>query len=69
MNKCEKVRSQDEQSMFKDTCGSDDRREINENENFPLYASECVEILDRIPFDDDKLDEDDFDYYDSLINL
>ena len=51
-------------------------REVEEEEeeelevtkdNF-LYASECVQILDQIPFQSDDIDDEDIDYYDSLIN-
>ena len=66
---CQEIQSHEHQSVFRDGDESDERKHINEKENLSLHAAECVEILDRIPFNDDKLDEEEYDYYDSLINI
>ena len=67
INICQEIRSHDEESIFNDTDGNDERKEIRENENLSLHASGCVEILDKIPFDEDQLDDDELSYYDSRI--
>ena len=34
-----------------------------------VHASEYVEFLDSLPFDDDEFDEDEIDYYDKVLNI
>ena len=50
---------------------SDEKEEeqyLEQNENKTVYATECVQFLDSLPFQTEELDENEWDYYDSLIN-
>ena len=46
----------------------EEKEELEITKDKFLYASECVQILDQIPFHSEDNDDEDIHYYDSLIN-
>ena len=44
------------------------KKEIHDDESKCVCAKDYVDFLDSLPFETDDIDEDDIDYYDSVIN-
>ena len=44
------------------------KKEIHDDESKCVCAKDYVDFLDSLPFESDNIDEDDIDYYDSVIN-
>ena len=44
------------------------KEEIHDDESKCVCAKDYVDFLDSLPFENDDVDEDDIDYYDSVIN-
>ena len=59
---------QEKELIFCSEIVEEEEEELDLAKNNILYAAECVQILDQIPFEEDQLDEDEMEYYDSFFN-
>ena len=66
---CTEVQPEKTESIFNKDSVPKKEEEIELGKNIFLHASECVEMLDAIPFESEEVDDDEINYYDSLLNI
>ena len=44
------------------------RKKLHDDENICVYATDYVDFLDSLPFDSDDIDEEEIEYYDTVID-
>ena len=44
------------------------RKKLYDDENICVYATDYVDFLDSLPFDSDDIDEEEIEYYDTVID-
>ena len=61
------VRDKNIENTFNTSMVSCEEQELRSQDEFPSYALECVQFLDKIPFHDDNIDDNDLKYIDESI--
>ena len=64
---CKEVQRNGTEFEFCMETSEEEEQHINKTEDCFFHATEYVQILDKIPFEDGQVDDKELDYYDSLI--